>query len=215
MNGLDHIWQEPRRETGTPGPVTENVVEQRRDGRRRPPQRHLAVLVVAVVAAAVVVALLFTHKSSSAESASAGGGPVLLSQSQLERLASTVEHPLYWAGPKAGYSYEATVTRGGRFYIRYLPSGTRAGDPRASFLVVGTYTEPGSFVDLKRAAKQNGSVLVGIDRGGIVVFSSQRPTSVYFSYPGAKYQVEVYSPSGNAARSLVLGGKITPIRRAG
>jgi hypothetical protein len=214
MSGLDHIWQDPRPEAGTLGPVTENVLEQRSDARRWLGQRHLAVLVVAVIAATAVVAWLFMHKSS-AESALAGGGPVLLSQSQLERLASTVDHPLYWAGPKAGYSYETTVTRGGRIYVRYLPSGARAGDPRASFLVVGTYTEPGAFVDLKRAAKQNGSVSVGIDRGGIVVFSSQRPTSVYFSYPGAKYQVEVYSPSGDAARSMVLGGKITPIRPAG
>jgi hypothetical protein len=173
------------------------------------------VLVVAVLATAGVVAWLFLHRTSAAATVPAGGGPVLVSQAQLERLAASVDHPLYWAGPKSGYSYETTVTRGGRFYVRYLPNGTRAGDPRASFLVIGTYTAPGSFADLKRVAKQDGSVSVGIDRGGTAVFSSSRPTSVYFSYPGAKYQVEVYSPSGDTARNLVLGGKITPIRSAG
>ena len=216
MSSLDHVWQERPREPGNPTPVTENVLQPRArvETRRRRGRRPLVVLFVAVLAAAAAVAWLFVHKSSSAP-APAGGGPALLSQAQLEQLASTANHPLYWAGPKAGYSYEATVTRGGRFYVRYLPSGTRAGDPRASFLVVGTYIAPGSFADLKRVAKHDGSVSVGIDHGGIVVFSSQRPTSVYFSYPGAKYQVEVYSPSGSAARALVLGGKITPIRPAG
>ena len=171
---------------------------------------------MAVAAAALVVVWLFVHRTgSSTPRAASGSGPVLISQSQLEGLAASLDQPIYWAGPRAGYSYEVTVARGGRVYVRYLPLGVKAGDPRASFLVVGTYTEPGAFVDLKRAAKQTGSVSVGIEGGGIAVFSSQRPTSVYFSYPGAKYQVEVYSPSGNAARSMVLGGKITPIRPAG
>ena len=217
MTGLDHVWKEPQQETRSSSFMPEQVADPRRAGRiHGSPARQLAVLGISVAAAALVVAWLFLHRHPSASPAFelTGSSPALLTQAQLERLAAAVGHPVYWAGPKAGYSYEATVTHGGRFYVRYLPSGTRAGDPRASFLVVGTYTEPRSFVDLKRAAKQDGSVSVGIDRGGIVVFSSHRLTSVYFSYPGAKYQVEVYSPSGNAARSLVLGGKITPIRPA-
>jgi hypothetical protein len=36
--------------------------------------------------------------------------------------------------------------------------------------------------------------------------------SVYFSYPRSGYQVEVYDPSPQQARTLVLGGKITPIK---
>jgi hypothetical protein len=218
MTGLDHIWQEPQQETRSSSFMPEQVANPRRAGRTHgSPTRQLAVLGISVAAAALVVTWLFLHRNPSASPAFGltGSSPALVTQAQLERLAAAVGHPVYWAGPKAGYSYEATVTHGGRFYVRYLPSGTRAGDPRASFLVVGTYTEPGSFVDLKRAAKQDGSVSVGIDRGGIAVFSSQRPTSVYFGYPGAKYQVEVYSPSGTAASSLVLGGKITPIRPAG
>jgi hypothetical protein len=35
---------------------------------------------------------------------------------------------------------------------------------------------------------------------------------VYFSYPGATYQVEVFDPSAKQARTLVLAGKITPIK---
>ena len=37
-------------------------------------------------------------------------------------------------------------------------------------------------------------------------------TTVDFGYPGAKYQVEVYDPSPQQARSLVLAGTIVPIR---
>jgi hypothetical protein len=216
VSSLDHVWKERRREAEHPRPLTENIAQPALPARRRGHGRiQLIVLASAVAAAALVVAWLFLHRAgSSTPRAAAGSGPALISQSQLQGLAASLDQPVYWAGPRAGYSYEATVARGGRVYVRYLPLGVKAGDPRASFLVVGTYTEPGSFADLKRAAKQGGSVSVGIDRGGLVVFSSQRPTSVYFSYPGAKYQVEVYSPSGNAARSLVLGGKITPIRPA-
>jgi hypothetical protein len=218
MTGLDHVWQEPQQETRSSSFMPEHVADRRRAGTRHgTPARQLAILGISVVAAALVVAWLFLHRSTTTAPAFGltGSGPVLVTQAQLERLAAAVGHPVYWAGPKAGYSYEVTATKNGRFYVRYLRQGVSAGDPRASFLVVGTYTAAGAFADLRRAAKQAGSISVGIDRGGIVVFSSQRPTSVYFSYPGAKYQVEVYSPSGNAARSLVLGGKITPVRPAG
>jgi hypothetical protein len=96
--------------------------------------------------------------------------------------------------------------------VRYLPSGVKAGDPRASFLVVGTYDLPDSFAGLQRVAKSPTSVSRSIADGGLLVYDGQRPTSVYFSYPGVKYQVEVYAPSTPNARSLILGGKVTPIR---
>jgi hypothetical protein len=213
MSSLDHVWQERRPETGTPAEVTENVVQARLEPRhRRHGWFHLAVVGTAFGLAAVVLTWLGLHRSDGP--APAMGAPVLVSQAQLEQLAGRVSHPVYWAGPKSGYSYELTITSGTRIYVRYLPQGTKAGDRRPNFLVVGTYPQPGAFAALKRASKQPGSVSVGIDNGGLVVFSSARPTSVYFSHPGSNYQVEVYSPSGNAARSLVLGGKITPIRPA-
>jgi hypothetical protein len=46
----------------------------------------------------------------------------------------------------------------------------------------------------------------------VLVFTERRPHSVYFSYPSASNQVEVFAPSGATARSLVLSGGITPIR---
>jgi hypothetical protein len=211
MTQLDQVWQEPRPETGNPAPM-ETVAPPKGPARPRRAYVQLAVLGVAVAAAASVVAWLALRGTSDATPAIAPNGrPALVSQAQLESLAGSLDHPIYWAGPKNGYSYELTRLTGDRTYVRYLPTGVRAGDPRASYLVVGTYAQPGSFANLKRASKQKGSVSLGIPGDGLAIFSPARPTSVYFGYPGKGYQVEVYSPSGQNARSLVLGGKITPV----
>ncbi len=212
MSQLDQVWQERHPGTGNPGPM--ESVAQRKLDPARPRRSHvqLVVLGVAVAAAATVVAWLLVrgHEQPTALPAP-GSGPALVSQSQLERLASSADHPVYWAGPKHGYSYELTNTSGGRIFVRYLPRGVRAGDPRPSFLVVGTYAQQGGFADLKRVAKRHGSVSFGLDGDGLAVFNTAKPTSVYFGYPGKGYQVEVYSPSGQTARSLVLAGRITQI----
>ena len=213
MDSLDHVWQERRPEHGTEMPVTENVAQPAIPARRRGHGRiQLFVLGLASLAAALVVAWLFLHRDGgSATGAVVGNGPALISQAQLERLAVSLDQPIYWAGPRAGYSYEVTVARSGRVYVRYLPLGVKAGDSRPSFLVVGTYMQPGSFADLQHAAKQTGAISVGTGHGGLLVYSSQHPSSAYLSFAGSKYQVEVYSPTGDTARNLVLAGKVTPV----
>ena len=213
MNRLDHVWQEPQAQPGTTGPMTENVAKPAL-GRARWGQRYLPLLILAValVIAAVVVAVLLLQGPGTTALPAPNSGPAIVSQGQLERLAVSLSQPAYWAGPKSGYSYELTRTASGRIFIRYLPKGVRAGDPRPNFLVVATYSQVGSFFDLQRAGKQKGSVSVPLDKGGVVVFSTAKPTSVYFGYPNSSYQVEVYDPSGNTARSLVLAGKVKPIR---
>lgn len=172
----------------------------------------LVSLALVVVALSIIVSSLLIGGAKPQPLPATGSGPALVSQAQLARLAAMTDHPVYWAGPEKGYRYELTRTAGGRIYIRYLPRGTAAGDPRPGFLVVGTYPQRGSFADLRGAASGKRSVSLGIDHGGIAVFSPARPTSVYFSYPRAAYQVEVYDPSGYTARRLVLAGRITPVR---
>jgi hypothetical protein len=171
---------------------------------------HLYVLGLGVVVAAMVVVWLLAQGGSGGEHAT-NRGPKLVSQAQLQHFAGSLGRPVYWAGPQSGLSYELT-SASGRVWVRYLPPGVKAGDPRADFLVVGTYEQPHAYADLKHAAKRTGSVSRSIAGGGLLVYNAQRPTSVYFSYPGASYQVEVYAPSARTARSLVLGGKTTPIR---
>jgi hypothetical protein len=136
---------------------------------------------------------------------------VLVSETRLEELASSRAEPLYWAGPRNGFSYELTRTADGRTYVRYLPRGVRAGDPRAEFLTVGTYEHPNAFADLKLAGTRPGAVAKKLDRGGVLVFSTARPRSVYFGYPGQRVQIEIYAPAGSSARSLAQRGEITPI----
>jgi len=171
-----------------------------------------AVLAVAVAVAAAVVGWLLVHNGSDTRSPATPSGPALVSQTQLEELASSSAQPIYWAGPRKGFSYELTRTADGRTYVRYLPHDVPAGDRRAEFLVVGTYERPHAFSDLSRAGTRSAAGSVKLARGGVLVFTERRPHSAYFSYPGASNQVEVFAPSGATARALVLHGEIKEIR---
>jgi hypothetical protein len=144
--------------------------------------------------------------------APAVGGATATSESELRSFAESASHPVYWAGAKDGFTYELTRTTDGRVYVRYLPEGTDAGDPRARFLTVGTYPRNGAFAELKRAARVDGAVSLRLERGGLAVFSDARGTSVYFGYPDARYQVEVFHPSASEARRLALSGQVVPVR---
>jgi hypothetical protein len=133
------------------------------------------------------------------------------SEAELREFAGSTPHPVYWAGPRAGQTYEFTRTNDGRVYVRYLPEGVQLGDPRPQFLTVGTYPRANAFTELKRAARAEGAVSLKLPNGGMAVLS-QGSSSVYFGYPGARYQVEVYTPSPGSARKLVLSGQVVPVR---
>jgi hypothetical protein len=168
---------------------------------RAEPYRQLAVLGLAVIVTAAVVGWLVLH-SGETQAIAKTGVPTLVTADQLERLAGAADHPVFWAGPRKGFSYELTVTRSGRVYVRYLPQGVSAGDARANFLVVGTYPKKGSFADLKRASQREGAAWIEREDGALVVYSGDRATNVYSGTPGAGYQV---------ARRLVLDGTVEPI----
>jgi hypothetical protein len=172
------------------------------------PLSLVALLVVAIILFAV---MLLTRGHSATTMLPPVGKPAGVSESQLKALASQLNHPIYWAGPKPG-AYELTRTTDGRIYIRYLPSADKVGDRTPNYLTVGTYPAKQAFPAIKRAAARQGGVSANIDHGGLLVFNNSTPKSVYFSYPKSGYQVEVYDPSPQQARTLVLGGKITPVR---
>lgn len=171
----------------------------------------LRIVVLVAVAAAAFGVAWFILKDDGGTSRSATGTAGTVSQAQLEDLAASTDHPVYWAGPRDNMSYELTKTTDGRIFIRYLPPGVKAGDQRANFLAIGTYPRANAFRDLQRASRRRGEVSAEIENGGLLVFNERKPTNVYFGYPNANYQVEVFSPSSQAARSLVLSGKIKPI----
>ena len=173
---------------------------------------HLSLAALLVGAGILVVTIFLLHGHGGGKTTLPPiGTPAAVSESQLKHLAAQSEQPIYWAGPKAG-AYELTRTTDGRIYIRYLPSSDKVGDRTPTYLTVGTYPAKHAFPAIKRAAARPGGVSVKIDRGGLLVFNAGTPKSVYFGYPRSGYQVEVYDPSPQQARTLVLAGKITPIK---
>lgn len=165
---------------------------------------------VALGLAAFFVGWLVMNRGD--ETAPTASGATATSEGELRSFAESASHPVYWAGPKDGFTYELTRTTDGRVYVRYLPEGTQVGDPRARFLTIGTYPRAGAWAELKRAARADGAVSLKLERGGLAVFSDARPTSVYFGYPDAKYQVEVFHPSASEARRLALAAQVVPVR---
>lgn len=175
----------------------------------RLPHMRLGAL-IAVGLAAFVVGWVAMNRGDDAPSVP-GSGASAASESELKAFADSVSHPVYWAGPKEGYTYELTQTTNGLVYVRYLPEGTDVGDPRSQFLTVGTYPRAGAFAELQRAAKAKGAVSLKVGDDGLAVFSQSKPTSVYLGYPEAKYQVEVFHPSPDEARRLALSGAVVPV----
>lgn len=175
----------------------------------RAPQLRLGALLALGLAAFFVGWLAMNRGGDTAPAP--GSGASAASESELRSFAGKQSHPVYWAGPKDGYTYELTQTTDGRVYVRYLPEGTDVGDPRSRFLTIGTYPRAGAFAELRRAGRAQGAISLKLERNGLAVFSEAKPTSVYFGYPDARYQVEVYDPSPDQARRLALSGQVVPV----
>jgi len=164
-----------------------------------------------VLVAAVIVGWLQLRHDGSAP-APKPVGPVLVAQARLTQFAASAGHPVFWAGPEHGMSYELTRTPSGRVYVRYLSAHTVAGDARADFLTVGTYPSDHAYADLERAAKADDVLAARLDSGALMVVANKAPTNVYLAYRNLPYQIEVFDPSGETARELALAGEIEPIR---
>jgi hypothetical protein len=97
-------------------------------------------------------------------------------------------------------------------WVRYLGAGARLGDRRAAFLTVGTYRRAGALAAAEAAAEGERSRSAELPDGGIMLWSLDRPQSVYAASPGSDLLVEVYSPDPAQARALVRGGAVAPLR---
>ncbi|HEU6444437.1 MAG TPA: hypothetical protein VFL61_05195 [Gaiellaceae bacterium] len=194
------------RDAQTPVDVTTRAIQI---PRLPTPQLRLGAL-VAVGIAAFLAGWVIMNRGGD-EAPAPAGAAAAKSESELRSVADSLSHPVYWAGPKEGHTYELTRTADGRVYVRYLPEGTEVGDPRGRFLTIGTYPRRSAFAELQRAARAQGAVSLKLGKGGLAVFSETRPTSVYFGYPGERYQVEVFHPSADEARRLALAGQVVPV----
>jgi hypothetical protein len=167
--------------------------------------------IVAVAAVVVFVAWLLLKGDDNDESSTKGSGPKAVTVQALRNLARSSEVPVFWAGPRSGYTYEYTKTKKGNLYVRYLPSGAPVGD-RTPFLTVATYPLPNGYARLSAAAKRAGSNSRRIKGGGLVVYPRQPTQRAYLAYPGGKYQVEVFDPSVGRAQRVTLSGRVQAIR---
>ena len=175
----------------------------------RAPQLRLGALVALGLATFLAGLLVLGGKNEPAAAPQSTVSGV--SEAKLREFAASASNPVFWAGPRTGQTYELFRTDDGRVYVRYLPAGVKVGDPRPQFLTVGTYPLPNAFAAVKRISRAPGATAHRLAGGGLAV-SNSGSLSVYLSYPGAKYQIEVYTPSRDAARKLVLGGRVVPIR---
>ena len=131
---------------------------------------------------------------------------------QLKALAREVGHDVFWAGARRGFTYELTHTTAGNIFIRYLPPGVPTGAGSPDFLSVGSYPQEDAFATIEEARKKPNEIVRSLGDGGVAVASGDRPTSVYFAYPGSKVLVEVYDPDADRAMRLARSGRIRPIR---
>ena len=130
---------------------------------------------------------------------------------RLNRFASTVGHPIYWAGSQPSFTYELSRTTDGRVYIRYLPPGVKTGSSKPDDLTVGTYPQPHAFATLRATARKQRAQMINIAGGGLAFQYRGRPTSVYLAFPGSNYQIEVFDPSPTRALQLVRTGQVQPV----
>ena len=107
-------------------------------------------------------------------------------------MSASLGQPIYWAGPRSGYTYEYTRNADGAIYVRDLPPGVDVGDDRANFLIIATYPFDNAFAGLEQQAHGQE---IRVEDGGIVLVQASYPESVHVAFPGVDYQVEVYDPA--------------------
>jgi hypothetical protein len=135
----------------------------------------------------------------------------IVSSEELEELAVSAGHAVYWAGPVPGKEMEASETAEGDFQVRYLDEGTEAGGGGAGVLTIGSYPLPDPFAAVEGFAGRKGSITRSSADGREVVTSTEKPTSVYFASSDGSVQVEVYDPNARRAMSLALSAKVRPV----
>ena len=133
------------------------------------------------------------------------------SASKLERLAERTPFPIYWAGRRAGLSFELSRTKDGSVYIRYLPQGIALGDSAANYLTVGTYPVRDALGELEKQARSAGASVERAPKGAFTYVDPRSPQSAYFAYPRADFEVEVFDPKTGRAKELLTDGEIVPI----
>jgi hypothetical protein len=187
------------------------IVNERAQQRRYPLARIRLGAVIAMAVAAALVLWLVLKDDGNDNKAATSSGAVAASPQELRAVPDSVNHPVYWAGRRAGYTYELSKTARG-VYVRYLPQGVAVGDPKPRYLTIASYPYKNAYATLNKAAGKKGALSKRLPGGGVAVTSTTQPKSVYVAFPSADLQVEVYDPSAQRARKLAFSGRIVPVR---
>jgi hypothetical protein len=174
--------------------------------RRRARSIRIGAVVALALAAGLVAWFLLRDNGSSNKAATTSANAV--SVDQLASLAASLGHPIFWLGPKSGYTYELTQTPNGKIYVRYLPAGVAVGASKP-YLTVATYPFPNAFPALQKQGKASGVNSFNVSNGGIALLDRGYPESTHVAYPGVDYQVEVFDQTPGAAMHTVSAGQLT------
>src|SRR5260221_1188805 len=179
-------------------------------GVRNRPRRAFGVAVSAVLV--LVAVFLATQGGDGGDTPQAiDTSPHLVDVGDLTALEGSLGHEVYWAGEQPPDRLELTEEAGTSIYLRYLPPGVEAGDPRPQFLTVRTYPVADAAGALRRTAAKTGSTLGHTADGGVVLVNHSSGGSVYLAYPGSDLQIEVYDPAPGRALALVRSGAVRPV----
>lgn len=172
----------------------------------------MAALAILVGLAVWLLVETLGDDGSSPSPTAASSEPVAVNADGLATLAQAGGSTFYWVGPQGASRYEVSQ-QDGQVYVRYLPDGVEAGDPKG-LLTVATYPVTDAY-DVTAGAGGEGTDIVSIPRGGVAAINAARPTSAYVAFPGVDYQIEIYDPDPAVVRQLATGGDVMPVPAPG
>src|SRR5215204_6333625 len=112
----------------------------------------------------------------------------------LAAVTAATGHDVYGVLAPAGTHPEVTRGSNGEVWVRYLSPDAKLGDSRADYLTVGTYPRTDAVAAAKAAAEGDRQRSSELPDGGVMLWSVERPESVYAASPGSDLLLEVYSP---------------------
>jgi hypothetical protein len=175
------------------------------------PRKHLRALAAfGVVLAVSVAASLLLLRNGDDQPAPAASAAVGVSPVELAKRADELGAPVYWAGTLPSRTLELTASRTGSF-VRYLPAGVPVGGEDRT-LTIATYPMPDAYVTAAGRAKADGMTSSRTKNGGLAVWSTKQPTSVYVAWPGVPSLIEVYAPDAADAHATALSASLRPAR---
>jgi hypothetical protein len=181
------------------------------EGVVRNPRVQVGGLILIAVAAVVVAWLLLGRDDSSPSARPpqtvAETPPIKVSPRGLRTLSAAFNEPIYWIGPRSGYTYELTRLSDGKIYVRYLPPGVKVNEEQGQHTIVATYPFPDALEALEETAGEH----FDVPGGGTGLVDATRTTSVHLAFPDEDFQVEVFDPAPGRARELAESGDVAPV----